>query len=34
MSYRETCHVNNGLSFNSAEEAKAFFFLQFHVGVK
>ena len=31
LSYRETCHVNNGLSFNSAEKAKAFF-LQFHFG--
>ena len=31
LSYRETYHVNNGLSFNSAEEAKAFFF-QFHFG--
>ena len=26
LSYRETCHVNNGLSFNSAEKAKGFFF--------
>ena len=31
LSYRETCHVNNGLSFNSAEKAKGCF-LQFLFG--